>query len=342
MVEDSIQQRYKPEKQIVMRDLLFTQFLNNIGSINSLQYGKLKYQINKLNSDKFVNHILETDVDNFKCPHCGNSKIHKWSIRSGLQRYRCVKCRKTFNSLTGTPLARLRKKEKWLTYSKCLIDGVSVRKAALVCGVHFNTCFRWRHRFLKNTTEIKAELLTGIVEADETYFLKSNKGERNLSRKARKRGNKEKPSVTDNKYVCVFISRDRKAYIYDKIFKNFNSSELSNVYAERILKDSLFCSDNKSVYKKFTKENNITHGCLDVTKGVVIKRRMIHIHNINLYHINLKKWMCRFNGVATKYLENYISWYRFLDEFKHNIKPFFVLSRSKSGGVYKIQPLTGI
>jgi transposase-like protein len=43
----------------------------------------------------------------------------------GLQRYRCRTCARTFNAFSGTPLARLRHKSRWLDY----LDGVSpVRK----------------------------------------------------------------------------------------------------------------------------------------------------------------------------------------------------------------------
>lgn len=38
-----------------------------------------------------------------------------------------------------------------------------------------------------------------------------------------------------------------------------------------------------------------------------------HIQNVNSYHSRLKKWMDRFNGVATKYLQNYLAWFRYLD-----------------------------
>lgn len=42
-----------------------------------------------------------------------------------------------------------------------------------------------------------------------------------------------------------------------------------------------------------------------------------HIQNVNNYHSRLKGWMQRFNGVATKYLEHYLSWFQFLDMVKH-------------------------
>jgi hypothetical protein len=37
-----------------------------------------------------------------------------------LQRYKCRACGKTFNALSGTPLARLRHKDKWLEQTQAL------------------------------------------------------------------------------------------------------------------------------------------------------------------------------------------------------------------------------
>jgi transposase-like protein len=68
---------------------------------------------------------------------------------NGLQRYRCCACGKTFNGLTGTPLARLRLKDKWLAYLDCMRDpACTVKRAADNVNVHGNTSLRWRHRFL--------------------------------------------------------------------------------------------------------------------------------------------------------------------------------------------------
>ena len=92
-----------------------------------------------------------------------------------MQRHRCKRCLKTFNAVTGTPLARLRKKEKWLEYSRAMIDGLSVRKAARKCGIDTTTSFRWRHRFLHGLRDKKDRSLKGIVEADETFFLNRSK-----------------------------------------------------------------------------------------------------------------------------------------------------------------------
>lgn len=40
-----------------------------------------------------------------------------------------------------------------------------------------------------------------------------------------------------------------------------------------------------------------------------------HIQHINSLHSNLKRWMSRFNGVATKYLSNYMKWHKWINTF---------------------------
>jgi len=85
--------------------------------------------------------------------------------------------------LTGTPLARLRKKERWADHTQALMSGESLTKAAKRCGVAFTTGFRWRHRFLSAPALDKPSRLNGIVEVDETFILESFKGKRsNLPR----------------------------------------------------------------------------------------------------------------------------------------------------------------
>src|SRR3982751_5501002 len=82
------------------------------------------------------------------CPPCAATALRAGGHPSGLRRYRCTTCRKTFNALTGTSLARLRKKACWLRHGEALAAGMTLARAAAHCGVHLTTSFRWRHRFL--------------------------------------------------------------------------------------------------------------------------------------------------------------------------------------------------
>ncbi len=60
-----------------------------------------------------------------RCPHCGGASVGGGRT-DGLRRFRCKDCRRSFNALTGTPLARLRKKERWLDFGQSLSEGETV------------------------------------------------------------------------------------------------------------------------------------------------------------------------------------------------------------------------
>ncbi|GAB3378746.1 hypothetical protein GCM10027317_22500 [Massilia agri] len=92
-----------------------------------------------------------------------------------MQRYRCRACNRTFNALSGTPLARLRFREKWLDFSKEMLDSRSVRAAAKAVEIHRNTSFHWRHRFLGGVRHLRPVLdpnvllVTGGHRAYQTF-----------------------------------------------------------------------------------------------------------------------------------------------------------------------------
>jgi transposase-like protein len=149
------------------------------------------------------------------CPCCQGKQLYRHGAKSGLQRFRCRACGRTFNSLTGTPLARLRHKEKWLDFGECMLDSGSVREAAARLGVDKNTSLRWRHRFLKLTKTDRPACLNGIAEADETFLLELQKGARNLQRTARKRGGRASKRGISKEQVCILVARDRSGNTVD-------------------------------------------------------------------------------------------------------------------------------
>ena len=52
--------------------------------------------------------LIEEAASGRPCPRCGGARIHRCGQASGLQRFRCLGCSRSYYALTGTPLARLR------------------------------------------------------------------------------------------------------------------------------------------------------------------------------------------------------------------------------------------
>ena len=162
-----------------------------------------------------------------QCPHCGTPGAISRGKARGLRRYQCKGCNKTFNAATGTPLSGLHRKDKWLAFGTCLSDGLTVRASAERCKFAVNTAFRWRHRFL-TTDNPKARKLTGIVEVDETYVLQSQKGERNLERKARRRGGKARKRGLSDEQVPVLVAADRSGMTVSAVLPAVNADTLQS------------------------------------------------------------------------------------------------------------------
>jgi len=262
------------------------------------------------------------------CPHCGHDLITRWGNAHGLPRYRCNACYKTFNTLTGTPLAHLRHREHWAQYAQSLIDGLSVRKAAEQCGVHKNTSFRWRHRFLTSPAAVEPRHLHGIVEADETYFLESHKGERNLPRPPRKRGGKASKRGLSDEQIPVLIARDRDHITLDAVLPRADTQSLKKVLGPVIDPDAILCSDANPIYRSFTRQAHIEHRPINLSAGIRVVDNAFHIQNANAYDSRLKGWMSRFRGVATKYLPNYLGWRRCIERFGSDLSPPVMLTQA--------------
>lgn len=268
-------------------------------------------------------HLIENRVSaKLVCPHCQHEKVSRWGFANGLQRYRCGACRATFNALTETPLAGLRHKAKWIEFAAELAAGTSVRKSAAAVGVHPNTAFRWRHRFLALPSTEQAIKLAGIAEADETYFLESQKGKRQgLTRSPRKRGGKASKRGTSEEQTAVLICRDRTGSTANFILERADKAHIGAVLKPLLAPDTILCTDGAKSFSAVAKDLGIIHRPVNLAAGQRVVAGVYHVQNVNAYDSRLKEWMHRFHGVATHYLGNYLGWRRLIERHERDISP---------------------
>ncbi|MCT4615189.1 MAG: hypothetical protein N4A49_09995 [Marinifilaceae bacterium] len=305
-----------------MKNDSFESFVSKVDNLSSLEFRLLKEKIENKIYSKRVSYILETPIEELKCPFCNLSDFIRWGKRNDMQRYRCKACSKTFNSLTKTPLAGLARKGHWLDYSKCLRDGYSIRKAAIECGIHYTTSFRWRHRFLTNAKFIKAKKLGGIVENTFLKLKESFKGSKNKFVVNKKR-----------KDVFVLYGVDRNNNIYDVTNKGFSMGLIDRNFKQVVLPNSLVLTEKQSKFIEFAKRNNLRYSYL-----INNSDKLTYSGKTDSYKESFKDWINKnLRGVATKYLENYVSWFRSFNEFNSGIKDITFLYRAKSIEKYRYQ-----
>ncbi len=300
----------------------------NLDTLTPHQRKLLLKQLSKVDSAQEVSALIESRVtDAPVCPKCAHAQIARWGSASGLQRYRCLGCKATFNALTGTPLARLRKKGKWLDYAQQMEQGISVRKSAAACEVHRNTAFRWRHRFLTLPNGSKPTGLAGITEADEAFFLESFKGKKKaMQRSPRKRGSKASKRGLSDEQIPVLICRDRSGSTTDFILEKDDRTHIYEALKPVVASDAILCTDGSRAMIGVARKMGLTHRPVNLAAGIRVIAGVYHVQNVNAYGSRLKTWMRRFNGVATRHLANYLGWRRYLDRANRSTSPAAFLS----------------
>src|SRR5271170_960815 len=270
------------------------------------------------------------------CPHCAGREIVGWGRSDGLLRFRCKSCGRTFNALTKTPMAHLRKKEKWLDHARAMIEGKSLAKTAELCGVHPTTAFRWRHRFLRAPASDKPRMLRGIVEADETFILESFKGRwSDLPRKARKRGGSARRPGLYQDNIPVLVARDRKGATFDAVLPQADGASIGAALAGVVTSENHLVGDGGRAIAAFARKAKIPFHAVPSPGKPAPEAPHLHINNVNAYHARLKQWMSRFNGVATKNLPNYLGWRRALEAWADQATPQNWIKGAIGNGPYQ-------
>ena len=263
------------------------------------------------------------------CPHCKSERIRANGRLKSVQRYFCNSCSKNFSETTGKFWFSLKKKDKMNRYLYCLLSGYSIRKSAKETGISIQTSFDWRHKLLASFDSVRVDGFEGIVESDDLFFAYSEKGNRNLDRKPKQRGEKaSKPGVSNEK-VAVIATCDRTG---NKDFEvvtrgRISKKNLDKVLAGKLDKIEVLCSDGHRSYTAFSKDYNIVHKKFNASKGQRATQKIYHVQNVNNMDMRLRKFMDGFNGVATKYLQNYLNWFAYankLQNSKTTLKQWFI------------------
>ena len=276
------------------------------------------------NSKSKENEYLLKLSNNHHCPYCNSNNIckngsnHSKGVR--IQKFKCNNCNKNYTIKTNTIFYYTHKNiEIWQEYIEFFSQGLSLRKIVEKMNkkINLKTAFFWRHKILKVLTQKDDNnKLGGIIEADETFFEESQKGSRKMTRKARKRGYSS--YVGDKKTkICVLTAIDRNKTSFTKPV-GFGGLEKEDVILlqRHLVKDSVLITDGNRTYR------NLHDIKLKSLKFGKPENKVYHLNTINSFHSHLKKFMIRFNGVATKYLDYYVEYFK---NIKDNIDVFTAL-----------------
>jgi transposase-like protein len=245
---------------------------------------KLKFHIN----DFIKNNVYKNKQIDY-CPFCGAKKYIKHGTYNGIQRYKCKECHKTFSKTTNSLWSYSKKNlNVWIKFIELMMKRRSLRFCAKKLNINLATAFYWRHKILNILKKDSIpRSLKGYVHMNKTIIKESFKGSRNITAKRRR-----------NIWVVAAKGNDDSMLVMPA----FNDFWDWNLFKNKI-------------YSKI-EENAYIVPCQDRYIRIQAKK-----HNKNLVKevesdprikyiiVNLRKWLGRFKGVATKYLEGYLSFF---------------------------------
>lgn len=250
------------------------------------------------------------------CPHCGGRHYYRFGKDKGAQRFKCKDCGRTFTEYTGTWQEGLHKKGLVGRYLELMAGQKSLDKISATLHINKKTAFDWRHKILGTFKQDKGGSFSGIVESDETFFEESEKGNRHLERPARKRGTDPKNrGISDNKSK-VIVTADRKNDLNMTCCGKgrLTKADIAESLETPLDKDVILCSDGHVSYKGYADDNHLKHVVLRDDLKQRVKQGRFHIQHVNSLHSRLKKWIASvFWGVSTKYLQNYLNWFKVVE-----------------------------
>ena len=279
-----------------------------------------------------ANHARDRNANRI-CPRCGFSGAHRHGVDArGGQRFLCVEkkggCGRTFNGLTETPFARMRKPELWGTFLKALASGHrSIDKLHRFGGVGVSkgTLFRWRTVILQALSDPSSKPLQGVIEADETYFRESFKGSRGWKRGSppaprlpRRRGKATLRGISWQQ-VPVIAAIDRSGRKLERAVGY--RDDVADALLEGIGNGSILCTDGWSGFRRVVRDSQASHVVVrnPVKQDESSEDRPVtqldseggklSLARVNALHQDLKTFVNRqAKGVSTRHLQGYLNW----------------------------------
>jgi len=266
------------------------------------------------------------------CPHCSSTKVYKRGKKNGVQMYKCNTCNKWYSETTGTPLYDIKLKSKWQSYLNCMEQGMPIKKIAKKLNISIQTSFDWRHKILSSLEQFVPIELSDEVECDELELALSNKGSKELERKPRKRGtdfkrNQNTSEITTVQVVTA-VQRNGDKYLKAVASKRLSKEQIAKVLDGKLAEGTILITDKHHSYKAFAKDNpTIKHKSLVAKDHVDKNDKSIHLQRVNNTHKQVRDFLRPFNGVSSKYLQNYLNWYAYMDRIRNSktmLKQWFI------------------
>lgn len=289
------------------------------------------------------NEIMHNEIQ--QCPHCTSREFVGWGTDKKLKRFKCKSCKRTFTEYSGTWVSQIHHKNLLDRYIDLMLQEKSIAKISEELNISIQTSFDWRHKILGAIAKNNTEKFKRLTESDETFFLFSQKGQENVTEKSRKRGGRANKSGISKEQVAVIVTSDRKNEIDLTVatLGRIRKKDIENAIGNKIDDNTILCTDNHVSYKGFAIDKAIEHHTITAKLKEYVKDKIYHVQTVNSIDSRLKPWInIQRRGVATKYLQNYMNWFKIkeiLKKSKNRVREFLKITLTNTNAWKKFRNL---
>lgn len=248
------------------------------------------------------------------CPHCGGADPYtlkpkasgKNPARKGL--YKCSQCRKQFSITTGTVFESSHiPVSKWLMAAHLMASskkGISAHQLHRMLGVTYRAAWFMNHRLRYAMAQDGTFMLSGIVEADETYV----GGKRRFGRRSDFEPGQHPAPHSDKVPVVALVERRGRAVAFP--VERVDSKTLHTAIHQRVHRNAFMMTDDSRGYQglhtAFTGHESVNHSMREYVRG------HIHTNTVEGFFSLLKRGIVGvFHHVSRGHLHRYCSEFSF-------------------------------
>ena len=270
--------------------------------------------------------------DGVICPNCESCDVKKSGFNfqnKYQQHYKCKRCKKKFDDLTGTVFAKHNLSVALMVIflyflGLNLSNNQIAQELNLKQSTAQNIATTLREEILENKPKVKIE---EKCEIDEVYVVAGHKGNSKAvqakDRKPRVRrlkGARGRGTAENDKVPVVGIIQ-RNGSLIIEMFPNVQQVTIKPFITENIEKKTLIYTDEYNIYSKLI-EWGYEHKTVCHSKGEYARDEdadgfyEVHTNTIEGVWSLLRSWLRPHRGISQEHLPSYIGFF----EFTHNVR----------------------
>ena len=255
----------------------------------------------------------EADMINFyipaKCPFCKAEKFKKSGhTRSGIQRYMCSVCGKTFLPTTGTIFDDHKISiSEWMEYCLNLFRHVSITADSWNNKNAFRTSRYWLAKLFLTLEGVQNNIvLSGNVWFDETFYTVRSE---NIVRK----DNGDKLRGLSQNQICIGVATDKRhTVLFVEGTGKTSQKKTADTFRNHIEKGSTLFHDEETAHKKLIAELSLKSNSFSSKELKGLPDKENPLNPVNRVHAILKKFLNAHSGFDRSDLQNWLNLFAFI------------------------------